>query len=88
MTTAFTYLLLIAVLLAPFAVIAVITRQAYREGHLRWNLDQFRISAPMWGRLFEDDADMRRLGNDLDAVRARFEQNPSWPQSGAIGERR
>jgi hypothetical protein len=88
MTTAFTYLLLIAVLLAPFAVIGFIARQAHRDGYLRWHLDQFRISAPMWGRLFEDDSDMRRIGHDLDAVRTRFEQHPSWPESGAVGERR
>ncbi|CAN5651525.1 hypothetical protein BH10ACT9_BH10ACT9_26540 [soil metagenome] len=88
MTTALTYLLLIAVLLAPFAVIGFIARQAHRDGHLHWHLDQFRISAPMWGRLFEDDADMRRIGHDLDAVRTRFEQHPSWPESGAVGERR
>lgn len=43
----------------------------------------------MIGRLFEDDraldADLRRLGHDLDAVRTRFEEQPSWPQSGALG---
>jgi hypothetical protein len=88
MTTALTYLLLIAILLAPFVLIGVIAARAHRDGHLRWNLDQFRFSAPMVGRLFEDDADMRRLNHDLDAVRSRFEEHPSWPQPGAIGERR
>lgn len=88
MATALTYLLLTAVLLAPFALIGAVTRRAHREGHLRWNLDQFRFSAPMMGRLFEDDADMRRLSHDLDAVRTRFEEHPSWPESGALGERR
>ncbi|MET0900493.1 MAG: hypothetical protein ABWY45_21475 [Mycobacterium sp.] len=93
MNTALTYLLLIAVLLAPFALIAFLARQANRDGHLRWRIDQFRISAPMMGRLFDDDslyndADMRRIGHDLDAVRTRFEEHPSWPQSGVLGERR
>lgn len=92
MTTALTYLLLIAVLIAPFAVIGVIARQAHRDGHLRWHLDQFRFSTPMMGRLFDDDAsrdaDMRRIGHDLDAARTRFEQHPSWPQPSVLGERR
>jgi hypothetical protein len=88
MTTALTYLLLTAVLLAPFALIGAVAHRAHRDGHLRWNLDQFRFSAPMIGRLFEDDADMRRIGHDLDAVRTRFEHQPSWPESGARGERR
>jgi hypothetical protein len=54
---------------------------------LRLHADQFRVSAPMVGPLF-DDADARRVGHDLDAVRTRFEQHPVWPSSGAIGERR
>ena len=66
------------VLIAPFAVIALITRQAHRDGHLRWRMDQFRISAPMMGR----------IGHDRDAVRTRFEEHPSWPEPGVLGERR
>ena len=54
---------------------------------LRLHADQFRVSAPMVGPLF-DDADARRMDHDLDAVRTRFEQHPVWPSSGAIGERR
>ncbi|SBS74880.1 conserved hypothetical protein [uncultured Mycobacterium sp.] len=54
---------------------------------LRLHADQFRVSAPMVGPLF-DDADARRVGHDLDAVRTRFEQQPVWPSSGALGERR
>ncbi|WP_197378942.1 hypothetical protein [Mycolicibacterium mengxianglii] len=89
MTTALTYLLLMAVLLAPFGLIAAVAALAHRDGHLRWRLNQFRLSAPMVGNLFEDsDADLRRLSHDLDAVRTRFERQPSWPQSGAVGERR
>ncbi|OYN79637.1 hypothetical protein [Mycolicibacterium sphagni] len=54
---------------------------------LRLHADQFRVSAPMVGPLF-DDADQRRISHDLDAVRTRFEQHPAWPSSGALGERR
>jgi hypothetical protein len=54
---------------------------------LRLHADQFRVSAPMVGPLF-DDADQRRVSHDLDAVRTRFEQHPVWPSSGALGERR
>ena len=54
---------------------------------LRFHADQFRVSAPMVGPLF-DDADQRRISHDLDAVRTRFEQHPAWPTSSALGERR
>ena len=65
MTTPLTYLLLIVVLITPFAVLGLIARQPHREGHLRF-----------------------RLGHDLDAVRTRFEEHPSWPHPGVLGERR
>ena len=55
---------------------------------LRLHTDQFRVSAPLVGPLFTDDADARRVRHDLDAVRSRFEQHPVWPSSGALGERR
>lgn len=55
---------------------------------LRLHADQFRLSAPMVGPLFADDADARRINHDLDAMRTRFEQHPVWPSSGALGERR
>jgi hypothetical protein len=54
----------------------------------RFHADQFRVSAPMVGPLFDNDADQRRISHDLDAVRTRFEQHPVWPSSGALGERR
>lgn len=38
MTTALTYLLLTAVLVAPFALIGTIAARAHRDGHLRMNL--------------------------------------------------
>ena len=40
------------------------------------------------GSLFDDDSDGRRLEHELDAIRTRFEHRPSWPASGALGERR
>lgn len=84
MTTAATILILIA----PFASAATAGWLAHRSGRLRWTLDQFRVSGPMTGRLFDEDADVRRSAHDLDAVRTRFEDHPSWPSSGVLGERR
>ena len=83
MTVALTFLILIA----PFVVAATLSWAAHRSGTLRMRIDQFRVSAPMVGRLFED-RDASRVEHDLDAIRTRFEQNPVWPASGALGERR
>jgi hypothetical protein len=55
---------------------------------LRLHADQFRVSAPMVGPLFVDDADQRRVDHDIDAIRTRFEHHPAWPSSGVLGERR
>ncbi|QEN16301.1 hypothetical protein ACRDU6_29605 [Mycolicibacterium sp. ELW1] len=55
---------------------------------LHLHADQFRVWAPMVGPLFADDADLRRISHDLDAVRTRFEHHPTWPSSGVLGERR
>jgi hypothetical protein len=84
MTTALTFLILIA----PFAVAAALSWAAHRSNSLRFRLDQFRWAGPMTGRLFEDDSDYRRIEHDAEAVRTRFERQPSWPVSGATGERR
>jgi hypothetical protein len=84
MTVALTFLILIA----PFAVAATLGWAAHRSNALRMRIEQFRVSAPMVGRLFEDDRDLHRIEHDLDAVRTRFEQHPAWPSSGAVGERR
>jgi hypothetical protein len=84
MTTALTFLILIA----PFAVAAALGLAAHRSGTLRLHLDQFKVSAPTWGRLFDDDRDAYRIGHDVDAIRTRFEKQPFWPSSGATGERR
>jgi hypothetical protein len=84
MTIALAFLILIA----PFALAAALGWAAHRSGALRLHLDQFRFSAPMVGRLFDDDRDLYRVEHDLDAVRTRFERHPVWPASGALGERR
>lgn len=83
MSTALAYL----ILLSPFALAVAVSRAAHRSGHLRLHLGQFRWAAPMSGRLF-DDPDWNRVQHDLDAVRTRFEEHPSWPSSSASGERR
>lgn len=88
MNTLLNLLLLTAVLLAPFVVVAAIASRSHRNGYLRWHFDQFRLAAPMVGRLYDDDADYRRIDHDVDAIRTRFERHPAWPDSGARGERR
>ena len=84
MTTALTFLILIS----PVVVAAALSWAAHRTGSLRFRLDQFRMAGPMSGRLFEDDRDLHRVDHDFDAVRTRFEQQPSWPASGSMDERR
>jgi hypothetical protein len=90
MTALIILLVLTALLLAPFGVVAAIAAVAHRDGTLRLHPGQFRVSAPLVGHLFDDgrDADQRRISHDLDAVRTRFEQHPAWPSSGVLGERR
>jgi hypothetical protein len=83
MTTA----LALLVLAAPFALAALLTWAADRTGTLRLHLDQFRVAAPMVGRLF-DDREVVRAQHDIDAIRSRFERQPVWPSSTATGERR
>jgi hypothetical protein len=86
-----TIALIVLILLGPFAVSAALTWAANRSHILAIHLDQFRFSAPMVGRLFDDpdaDRDGLRVHHDLDAVRTRFENQPAWPSSGALGERR
>jgi hypothetical protein len=84
MGTALTFLILIA----PFAVAAALALAAHRSETVRFHLDEFKVSAPMWGRLFDDDRDAYRIEHDVDAIRTRFEKQPFWPSSGATGERR
>jgi hypothetical protein len=83
-----TVLLTFSILMAPFVVAAVMAWAAHRADGLRVGLDQFRVSAPMRGRLSGDSSDAPRMEHELDAIRTRFEQQPAWPMSGALGERR
>ena len=84
-------LLTFLVLSAPFALAAALSWAAHRSGSLSLRLDQFRVSGPMVGRLFDDpssDRDSLRVTHDMDAIRSRFEDHPTWPASGVLGERR
>lgn len=81
-------LLFTSALLTLFGIVVAIGAAAHRNGVFRLSHKQFRISAPMTGRLFDDDADSRRIEHDLDAIRTRFENHPVWPSPGAMGERR
>jgi hypothetical protein len=88
MTTALTFLILIA----PLAVAVALSWAAHRNGSLRFRIDQFRMAGPMSGRFFSpdlaDDRDAFRAGHDVDAVRTRFEKQPFWPASGSSSEAR
>ncbi len=86
MSTLLSYTLLIAIMLAPFALVAALAARAHKDGHLRFHLDQFRFTTPMVGHLVEED--FRRIDHDADAIRTRFEAQPTWPDSGVRGERR
>lgn len=56
---------------------------------LRRYLDEIRFTTPMVARLLEErDADGRRLDRELDAIRTRFEQAPTWPTSGRRADNR
>jgi hypothetical protein len=89
MNTALNLLLLSIVVLAPFGLVAALASRSRGNGSLRWYLDQYRFTTPMVGRLLEGrDADTRRMGHDLDAIRTRFEQQPAWPTSGARADSR
>jgi hypothetical protein len=83
-----TTLLTIAILVSPFLLAAALAWLAHRSDALHVGLDQFRVSAPMRGRLSGAGADGPRMAHELDAIRTRFERQPMWPASGALGERR
>ena len=93
MTIALTLLL---ILISPFVVAAALSWAAHRSEALRMGLDQFLVSAPMMGRLFDidpprrdsSDRDADRVEHDLDAIRTRFEDDPDWPSAGVSGELR
>lgn len=88
MITAMTTVLLLLILVSPLLVACALAWAAHRVGDLRLHRDQFRMAAPMAGRVFDSDRDMWRIEHDLDAIRTRFERQPAWPSSGAVGERR
>lgn len=67
------------ILISPFVVAAAVSWAA-RSNILRFRLDLFDINQP--------DYEAYRAGHDLDAIRSRFESQPSWPSAGALGERR
>ncbi|MGE2731176.1 hypothetical protein [Mycolicibacterium vaccae] len=61
------------ILVAPFAVAWLLSWAADRS----WRTPRLRA-----------DPDYSRVQHDFDAVRTRFEQQPTWPSSRATGERR
>ncbi|MGE2722012.1 hypothetical protein [Mycolicibacterium celeriflavum] len=83
-----TTVLILLILVSPLLVACALAWAAHRVGDLRLVRYQFRMAAPMAGRVFDSDRDMWRIEHDLDAIRTRFEQQPAWPSSGAVGERR
>ena len=88
MSTVVSFLVLAFVLLAPFGLVAALARGAHGHGYPWLHRDQFRFAAPLAGPIFADDADLRRIDHDVDAIRSRFEQSPTWPDAGVRGERR
>jgi hypothetical protein len=68
----------ISILMAPFVVAVALGWAAHRSGGIRGGR----------GRLSGDSSDALRMEHELDAIRTRFERQPAWPTSGALGERR
>lgn len=65
------------ILLAPFALAALLSWASHRDDSVRRSLiDEF------------GDPDWYRTRHDAEAVRTRFEEQPSWPSSTVLGERR
>ncbi|MEV0672857.1 hypothetical protein [Mycobacterium sp. NPDC050441] len=75
-----TVALALIILISPFVVAAAVSWAAQRSNVLRFRLDLFDLNQP--------DYETYRAGHDLDAIRSRFEHQPSWPSAGALGERR
>lgn len=85
-----TVIIALLAVLVPFALVGAAVTVSHRDGTLRLHGGQFRVAAPLVGRLYHDghDADARRVEHELDAIRTRFEQHPVWPSPGVLGERR
>jgi hypothetical protein len=67
-----------SILMAPFVVAVALGWAAHRSHGIRRGR----------GRLSGDSSDALRMEHELDAIRTRFERQPAWPTSGALGERR
>jgi hypothetical protein len=65
------------ILLSPFVIAVALGWAAHRSDGLRPGLDQFRVSAPMYGRLSAGGADALRMEHELDVIRTRFEARPA-----------
>jgi hypothetical protein len=65
------------ILMAPFAVAAIVSWASHRSDPNR-----------AWLAAAANDPDWYRIQHDADAARTRFEQVPAWPVSGVLGERR
>ncbi|KHO17993.1 hypothetical protein [Mycolicibacterium setense] len=79
-----TVALALIILISPFAVAAAVSWAARRSNVLRFRLDLFELPFSV----NHPDYDTYRAGHDLDAIRSRFEHQPSWPSAGVLGERR
>lgn len=79
-----TVALALIILIAPFAVAAALGWAAQRSNILRFRLDLFDMPF----QAGQADYEAYRAGHDLDAIRSRFEHQPSWPSAGVLGERR
>ncbi len=84
MITAMNTVFAVLILTIPFLLAATLSWAAYRSHSLRVRRDQFHLAAPMSGRV----SDLEWAEHDPNSVRTRFEHHPSWPASGALGERR
>jgi hypothetical protein len=67
-----------SILMAPFVVAVALGWAAHRSDGI----------GSARGRLSGDSSDAIRMEHELDAIRTRFERQPAWPTSGALGERR
>jgi hypothetical protein len=70
-------LLAFLILSAPFAIAAALSWTTNRGSSMRAYLAGV-----------EEDRDHYRIEHDADAIRTRFEQDPVWPVSGVMSERR
>ncbi|EKF22057.1 hypothetical protein C731_3929 [Mycolicibacterium hassiacum DSM 44199] len=80
MTTALTFLLLGS----PLLIAGLFAWLSGRRRTAAWTL----LPPNRYGSACGEDRDTPRVTHDLDAVRTRFERQPAWPCSGAVGERR